>query len=69
MIATDQQKTCIDCQAPYTFTKGEQEFFTSKKLTPPLRCPDCRKARKAARLNKIFGERKKPSDDFLDNVQ
>jgi len=47
---TDESLTCVDCSAPFTFTKGEQEFFASKGFTnKPNRCPDCRAARKAQR--------------------
>lgn len=41
--------TCTDCQSPFTFTAGEQEFHQSKGFTnKPGRCPDCRAARKRA---------------------
>ena len=47
---TDEQLTCTDCGAPFTFTSGEQQFFASKGFTnKPNRCPDCRAARKASR--------------------
>ena len=39
---------CFDCQANFTFTAEEQEFFASKGFTnEPKRCPSCRSARKA----------------------
>jgi CxxC-x17-CxxC domain-containing protein len=47
---TDEQLTCTDCNAPFTFTASEQEFFAAKGFTnKPSRCPDCRAARKAQR--------------------
>jgi len=41
----DQQITCRDCGAPFTFTDGEQEFYASKNLSAPQRCKACRAAR------------------------
>jgi CxxC-x17-CxxC domain-containing protein len=47
MSFTDQTLTCRDCNQPFTFTAGEQEFFASRGLTnSPSRCPSCRAARK-----------------------
>lgn len=47
MSYTDQTLYCRDCNQPFTFTAGEQEFYASKGLTnSPTRCPDCRAARK-----------------------
>jgi CxxC-x17-CxxC domain-containing protein len=47
---TDETLNCVDCNAPFTFSAGEQEFFASKGFTnKPNRCPDCRSARKAQR--------------------
>ncbi|MBA7570369.1 hypothetical protein ES708_12118 [subsurface metagenome] len=43
----DKQKTCVDCGAPFIFTRGEQRYFASKPgLVEPKRCPDCRLKRK-----------------------
>ena len=47
---TDETLNCVDCNAPFTFSAGEQEFFAAKGFTnKPNRCPDCRAARKAQR--------------------
>jgi CxxC-x17-CxxC domain-containing protein len=47
---TDETLNCTDCNAPFVFTTGEQEFFAQKGFTnKPNRCPDCRAARKAQR--------------------
>ena len=47
---TDETLTCVDCNAPFIFSAGEQEFFAAKGFTnKPNRCPDCRAARKAQR--------------------
>ncbi len=45
----DQEITCTDCGATFVFTEGEQEFYTSKGLSSPQRCKECRAARKADR--------------------
>ena len=50
MENSDRTITCKDCGADFIFTVGEQEFYTSKGFeNAPIRCPDCRKARKNAR--------------------
>ena len=44
----DKTLTCRDCNNPFTFTAGEQEFFIEKGFTnEPGRCTECRTARKA----------------------
>ncbi|MBV9440062.1 MAG: zinc-ribbon domain containing protein [Candidatus Eremiobacteraeota bacterium] len=46
----DETLNCTDCNAPFTFSAGEQQFFAAKGFTnKPNRCPDCRAARKAQR--------------------
>jgi len=46
----DKPLTCRDCNNPFTFTAGEQEFFAQKGFTnEPGRCPACRSARKGQR--------------------
>lgn len=48
----DKILTCKDCGKEFTFTEGEQAFYAEKGFTnEPARCPECRKARKAARKN------------------
>ncbi|MBM3231590.1 zinc-ribbon domain containing protein [Candidatus Peregrinibacteria bacterium] len=43
----DQDISCRDCGASFTFTEGEQEFYNSKGLSAPQRCKACRAARKS----------------------
>ncbi len=43
----DQEITCRDCGATFTFTDGEQEFYNSRNLSAPQRCKACRDARKS----------------------
>jgi DNA-directed RNA polymerase subunit RPC12/RpoP len=46
----DRTLVCKDCGQEFTFTEGEQEFFKEKGFqNDPVRCPDCRKARKQQR--------------------
>ena len=48
----DKTLVCKDCGADFVFTEGEQKFYAEKGFdNEPQRCPDCRKARKAARRN------------------
>jgi CxxC-x17-CxxC domain-containing protein len=47
---SDKTLTCRDCNSPFTFTEGEQEFFAQKGFTnEPSRCPECRAANKSRR--------------------
>ena len=46
MTLAGKSITCVECNAAFTFTVGEQEFFASRGYTnEPKRCPDCRAAR------------------------
>ena len=48
----DKTLVCKDCGADFVFTEGEQQAYAEKGFdNEPQRCPDCRKARKAARRN------------------
>lgn len=48
----DKTLVCKDCGSNFVFTEGEQQFYAEKGFdNEPQRCPDCRKARKAARRN------------------
>lgn len=49
---SDKVLKCKDCGSEFLFTEGEQNFYKEKGFdNEPLRCPDCRKARKAQRNN------------------
>jgi CxxC-x17-CxxC domain-containing protein len=45
---------CRDCGTNFTFTEGEQQFYSSRGYTEPQRCPDCRAAKKASRGNDSY---------------
>jgi CxxC-x17-CxxC domain-containing protein len=50
MPYTERTLTCRDCARSFPFTVEEQEFFAQKGFTnDPVRCPECRAARKAER--------------------
>jgi CxxC-x17-CxxC domain-containing protein len=46
---SDRTLTCRDCNQPFTFTAGEQEFYQQRGYTEPQRCSSCRAERKAQR--------------------
>lgn len=47
MAFADINLTCRDCGKTFVFTAGEQEFYAQKGfLNDPVRCPECRRARK-----------------------
>lgn len=46
----DKTLVCKDCGKEFVFTEGEQAFYKEKGFeNEPLRCPECRKARKEQR--------------------
>lgn len=48
----DKTITCKDCGKEFIFTEGEQEFYKEKGFeNDPVRCPECRRARKTNRNN------------------
>ncbi|GAC1649737.1 MAG: zinc-ribbon domain containing protein [Herpetosiphon sp.] len=50
MSFADKTLTCRDCNSPFTFTAGEQEFYAQRGFeNEPIRCADCRQARKQSR--------------------
>ena len=49
----DKKIICKDCGKEFVFTVGEQEFYKEKGFeNDPVRCPDCRRARKAQKMNR-----------------
>ena len=48
----DKTLICKDCGAEFVFTEGEQAFYAENGFEhDPVRCPECRKARKQQRRN------------------
>ena len=61
MVFEDRTLECSDCGLSFTFTSGEQEFYSTKGFTnEPRRCPDCRRARKNDRGG--FGGPREPRE-------
>jgi CxxC-x17-CxxC domain-containing protein len=57
----DKTLQCADCGQQFTFTAGEQEFYSSRGFqNEPKRCPDCRRTRKAQRSGEGGGYGKAP---------
>src|SRR4030095_15580839 len=48
-LMDDKTLTCRDCGTNFTFTEGEQDFYSQKGYSEPMRCQDCRAAKKASR--------------------
>lgn len=48
----DKTLVCIDCNAEFNFTEGEQAFYQERGFQDPARCPTCRSARKAQKQNR-----------------
>ncbi len=46
MEFTDKTITCKDCGKEFTFTAGEQKFFAEKNFSEPVRCKECRDAKR-----------------------
>lgn len=52
----DKVILCKDCKAEFVFTESEQAFYKEKGFdNEPVRCPDCRRARKAQKDNGAGG--------------
>lgn len=43
----DKKIVCKDCGKEFTFSVSEQEFFSEKGFSDPIRCKTCREAKKA----------------------
>ena len=48
----DKTIVCRECSKEFLVTEGEQAFYKEKGFdNEPVRCVDCRRARKAAQQN------------------
>lgn len=48
----DKTIACKDCGTDFIFNESEQAFYKEKGFeNEPMRCPDCRRARKQQRNN------------------
>ena len=48
-LPKDLELSCGDCSSPFTFSGRDQLFFTKNGWTQPVRCSDCRDAKKSAK--------------------
>ena len=55
---------CKDCKKEFDFTVGEQRFYEEKGFAAPIRCKECRDAKKARNLEREEAERSKQKDSF-----
>lgn len=64
MAFQDKTLTCKDCGNEFVWTASEQEFFEQKGFTnAPVRCADCRRAKKAA-MNGRDGDDRRGGGNF-----
>ena len=54
-MAEDKTLSCKDCGQTFDFTAGEQEFYTERGFSEPVRCKACRQSRKAERGDRPGG--------------
>jgi len=52
----DKTLTCRDCGTQFVFTEGEQDFYSQRGYSDPVRCSDCRASKKAARASGGYGD-------------
>ncbi len=65
MSFEDKTLVCRDCGAAFTFTAGEQEFYAQKGFTnEPMRCRDCRQARKQQRGGSSSNDRSSSGGNY-----
>jgi len=46
VVFNDMALRCVECGEEFTFSAGEQRYFTSKQLSQPRRCHECIQFRK-----------------------
>jgi hypothetical protein len=51
-VAQDKTLVCADCGSEFTFTEGEQQFFTERGFSEPIRCKPCRDVRKSQKATR-----------------
>ena len=55
---------CKDCKKEFDFTVGEQRFYEEKGFAAPIRCKECRDAKKARNLEREEVDKNKQKDSF-----
>lgn len=56
---------CKDCGKEFDFTVGEQRFYEEKGFAQPIRCKECRDAKKARNLHMEAGAPKGDIEEML----
>lgn len=51
MTVGDKTLVCRDCGQTFVFTAGEQAFYLERGFVDPVRCTNCRAARRSMRPN------------------
>lgn len=55
----DRELKCVECNATFTFSAGEQDYFAQRAYRDPKRCRACRDKRKqeqaAQEASRSFG--------------
>ena len=55
MAVGDMISQCKECGAQFSISAKEQEWFESRSLALPKRCPECRKKRRKEKEAKMNG--------------
>ena len=55
LVCNDKNLVCNDCDNQFVFTVEEQTYYKEKGFeNDPVRCPECRKARKVKKQQKNY---------------
>jgi len=49
----DQIIKCCDCEYDFQFSVGEAIYYTSRGLSTPRRCPECRLKRRLSLVREV----------------
>lgn len=60
-----QTLTCVDCQKPFEFGVEEQRFYAERGFRQPVRCANCRAARRAERNADLLRNLESPPSGML----
>lgn len=65
----DKNLNCKECGKEFVFTASEQEFYAQKGFTnEPVRCPECRSARKSQQRSTRGGNNFRKTDRKMYSV-
>lgn len=46
-VFQDRELTCVECDRPFFWTAGEQQFYAKQGFSDPKRCGPCRQAKRS----------------------